>query len=243
MKKLYLILKILLVLGVLVAVAYLVTPPDDEVIIKRPWLTKEAVVDICENCKKDFGDLKIGAKRVREDDYLDANAKKQHGNVVELSILVRGDDSKSKTITVYEGQSFEIGAYSILVEKIDIGVKADPGLIGTAMGGVTLKITQLASNSDSKNDKALTIHSNTQGQYGDDLRIGVGNIGMGEYEINGVKESGVVATLWLYVRDKSEKNKTITVYIGQSFKIDKYVITVTDIHGELVSLRIGEDFK
>jgi len=66
---------------------------------------------------------------------------------------------------------------------------------------------------------------------------------MGEYEINGVKESGVVATLWLYVRDKSEENKTITVYIGQSFKIDKFVITVTDIHGELISLRIGEDFK
>ena len=139
-KKLYLILKILLVLGVLVAVAYLVTPPDDEVIIKRPWLEKETVVNICENCQKDFGDLKIDVKRVMEDDYLDANAKKQHGNVVELSISARGDSSESRTLVVYEGQRFEIGAYSILVEKIIIGVKADPGLIGTAMGGITLKI-------------------------------------------------------------------------------------------------------
>ena len=38
MKKIYLIFKILLILVALIAVAYLVTPPDSEVILKRPWL-------------------------------------------------------------------------------------------------------------------------------------------------------------------------------------------------------------
>jgi len=127
MKKIYLIFKILLILVALIAVAYVATPPDSEVILKRPWL----------------------------------------------------------------------------------GTK-------------------------------LIIPENTQGQYGDDLRIGVGDIGWGDCEIDGVKETAVVATLQMFIRDKNEENKTLTVCIGQSFEIDKYAVTVTDIHGELVSLRIQE---
>ncbi len=37
MKKFYLILKILLILVILIAVAYLVTLTDSEVILKKPW--------------------------------------------------------------------------------------------------------------------------------------------------------------------------------------------------------------
>ncbi|MEK7520914.1 MAG: hypothetical protein AAB560_02445 [Patescibacteria group bacterium] len=40
MKKLYLILKILLILAALIALGYLLTPTDSEVILKRPWLEK-----------------------------------------------------------------------------------------------------------------------------------------------------------------------------------------------------------
>lgn len=244
MKKLYLILKILLILAALIALGYLVTTPDSEVILKRPWLekgewfyslkkpwldTKDARLDICENCQKEFGDLRIEVKDVREDDYADNDGIKKHGNVAELS-YVYGDSSQEETVTVYEGQRFEIGIYSVLVEKVDLGAKADPGLTGTAMGGVTLRIT--------KGDE-LFIGSNTQGSYRD-LRIGIGNIKSGEYEIDGVKKTGVTATLWISIRDKSEENKTITVYIGQSFEIDRYKITVHDIHGELVTLRIWD---
>jgi len=133
MKKIYLIFKILLILVALIAVAYLVTPPDSDVILKRPWLAKEGI---------------------------------------------------------------------------------------------------------------LNISSNTQGQYGDDLRIGVGNnIGWGDCEVDGVKETGVVATLGVFIRDKSEENKTLTVCIGQSFEIDRYSITVEDIHGSLVSLLIRDVSK
>src|SRR3989344_5647437 len=127
MKKIYLIFKILLILVALIAVAYLVTPPDSEVILKKPWLAKEGI---------------------------------------------------------------------------------------------------------------LNISSNTQGQYGDDLRIGVGNIGWGDCEVNGIKETGVVAMLGVFIRNKSEENKTLTVCIGQSFEIDRYSITVEDIHVSLVSLLI-----
>ncbi|KKU23203.1 MAG: hypothetical protein UX36_C0008G0003 [Microgenomates group bacterium GW2011_GWC1_46_15] len=136
MKKLYLILKILLVLAALIALGYLVTPPDSEVILTRPWLK-------------------------------------------------RADNLK---------------------------------MTGTP----------------------LIISDGTQGQYGDDLRIGVGNIRIGDYEIDGVKETGVTATLWVFIRDKSEENKIITLYIGQSFEIDKYVITLEDISGSLVSLFIRD---
>ena len=40
MKKLYLILKILIILAILIAVGYLVTTPDSEVILKKPWFRK-----------------------------------------------------------------------------------------------------------------------------------------------------------------------------------------------------------
>ena len=85
MKKFYLILKILLILGALITLAYLVTPPDSEVILKRPWLNSQNdKVDICENCQKDFGDLKIEVKNIKESDYIDTDGIKQYGNVAEL---------------------------------------------------------------------------------------------------------------------------------------------------------------
>lgn len=37
MKKFYLIFKILLILAALIIVGYLVTTPDSEVILKKPW--------------------------------------------------------------------------------------------------------------------------------------------------------------------------------------------------------------
>jgi len=37
MKRLYLILKILIILAILIAAAYLVTTPESEVILKKPW--------------------------------------------------------------------------------------------------------------------------------------------------------------------------------------------------------------
>lgn len=114
---------------------------DSKVILEKPWLSlKNERVDICENCQKETGKLKIEVKNVKEDDYTDTNRVRRHGNVAELSINVRSDSSKDKTITVYEGQRFEIDTYSVFVEKISAGVKSAPGLIGTALGGVTLKI-------------------------------------------------------------------------------------------------------
>jgi hypothetical protein len=88
----------------------------------------------------------------------------------------------------------------------------------------------------------LNICGGCQGMYGD-LKIGAGNIRTGEYVVDGVKETGRVATLWLYVRDRSDQNKTITVYIGQTFTIDKYKVTVEDIKSGRgsVSLRIREN--
>jgi len=140
MKKFCLILKILLILVALIALAYLVTPPDSEVILKRPWLKKT-------------------------------------------------DNLKAE---------------------------------GTL----------------------LIIHDGTQGQYGDDLRIGVESGGeRGECVVDGVQKTEVVAKLWLSVRDKSEENRTLTACIGQSFEINKYAVTVTDIHGSLVSLLIRDVSK
>lgn len=106
---------------------------------------KTATLVICEDCKKDFGDLRIDVKNLKEDDYVDANGEKQRGNVAGLVLSARDGSFKNKVMVVYEGQSFRIDKYDVLVEKIDIGVKADTGLIGTAMGGVRLKITHPTS--------------------------------------------------------------------------------------------------
>jgi len=37
MKRFYLILKILLILAALITLGYLVTTPESEIILKRPW--------------------------------------------------------------------------------------------------------------------------------------------------------------------------------------------------------------
>ncbi len=110
---------------------------------EKVFLSKDHQLDICERCQKDYGNLRIEVGKVREGDYLDANETKQHGDIAELSMSVRGYSSKNKTMDVYEGQNFTIDKYDILVEKIDIGVKAGPRLIGAAMGGITLKISPL----------------------------------------------------------------------------------------------------
>lgn len=78
----------------------------------------------------------------------------------------------------------------------------------------------------------ITIGTGTQGQYGNDLRIGVGYVRREDYtDENKVSHTGRVAGLWLYVKDHSEQNKVIKVYIGQKFTIAEYAVTVINIGG------------
>jgi len=224
MKKIYLIFKILLILVALIAVAYLVTPPDSEIILKRPWLEEAGNTDYDISKKVYPGEIWEIYKGDRKVLWI----QNEPGFLVSTAILPPGaelvkhpfinakaldpleEDNLQKLLS--QSQSFE--EFLFLLSGNDYILKSK----GTP----------------------LVIKDGTQGQYGDDLRIGVGNIRTGEYEIGGVKEIGIMATLWVSVRDKSGENKTVTVYIGQSFEIDKYVVTVTDIHGDLVSLRIQE---
>lgn len=242
--KLKTIGKILLIIAVLIAVGYLASLIDSETIFKKPWFegSKIATLDICENCKNEFEDLRINVGNLQEDDYFDVNGEKQHGNVAELALSVRGKSFKDKTIAVYEGQSFTIDKYNVFAEKIILGVKADPGLIGAAMGGIKLKITKSTSNSDI-GGTVISIRGDTQGSYGD-LRIGVeSSPKQSQYVVGGIQKTGVVAKLWISVRDKSDENKVMIMHIGQTFNIDKYKITVHNIiSGDpgIVSLRIQE---
>ncbi len=79
----------------------------------------------------------------------------------------------------------------------------------------------------------ITIGTGTQGQYGSDLRIGVGYVRREDYlDENKVSHTGRVAGLWLYVKDHSEQNKVMmNVFIGQKFTIAEYAVTVLNIEG------------
>ncbi|MEK7131360.1 MAG: hypothetical protein AAB797_01310 [Patescibacteria group bacterium] len=227
MKKLYLVLKILIILAALIAVGYLATTPDSEVILKRPWFEKTGDTDYNISKKVYSGDIWEVYKDGRKVLWL----QNEPGFLISAAILPAGtepakhqfvnakalDPLEENNLQKLLAQSQGFEEYLYLLDK----------------SGYILKMA----------GSTLTIRSNTQGQYGGDLRIGAGNIGIHDYEIDGVKKTGLTATLWVSVRDKSAENKTITVYIGQSFEINKYKITVHDIQGELVTLRIWDVSK
>lgn len=91
--------------------------------------------------------------------------------------------------------------------------------------------------------RIIKIASTTAYSFGEDLRIGVANIGKSDYvDNNGVKHHSMTAGLWLNLpREKMSE----TIYTGQSLKFGEYVIHVEEIKGGIftsayVVLRIEE---
>jgi hypothetical protein len=75
----------------------------------------------------------------------------------------------------------------------------------------------------------LDISEGTQGQF-EDLRLGLGYTRVGDYvDDKGVARHGNTAGLWLYVRDNAAQNRTLDVYEGQSFTVNKYRVLVDQI--------------
>ncbi|MDO8408031.1 MAG: hypothetical protein Q7S95_02225 [bacterium] len=184
-------------------------------------------LDISEGTQGEFGDLRIGLGYTRVADYTDDKGATQHGDTAGLWIYVRNDSTQNRTLDVHEGQSFIVDKYRIFVDNIAVGQH----------GSVNLLIWESTTG-------VLTIGGDTQGTYGD-LRIGMeSNPQVAQVLVNGVPEEDVVAKLWLYVRDRSDEDRTMTVYIGQTFTIDKYKITVEDIKGGRGSIRLSiEELK
>ena len=76
---------------------------------------------------------------------------------------------------------------------------------------------------------SVHISQSTQGQF-EDLLIGLGNNKVGDYiDYNVVKKHGNTARLWISVPNDIAQNRTLDVYMGQSFTVDKYRIFVDQI--------------
>lgn len=88
----------------------------------------------------------------------------------------------------------------------------------------------------------IHISQGTQGQF-ENLLIGLGNNKVGNYlDDNGVKKHGNTARLWISTPNDNTQNRTLDVYMGQSFVVDKYLIFVDQItigHNLLVFGKTG----
>jgi len=88
----------------------------------------------------------------------------------------------------------------------------------------------------------ISISQGAQGQFGN-LRIGLGNNRVDDYtDENGVKKHGNIARLWISVLNDSTQDRTLDVYAGQSFIVDKYYVFVDQItidHNFLPSDKTG----
>lgn len=226
MKRFYLILKILLILAILIAVSYLATTPNSEVILKRPWLREAGNTDYGVSEKVPSGEIWEVYRGERKVLWL----QNQPGFLISTALLPPGiepikhpfanakalDPTEEDNLQKLLSQSKSFEEYLFLLKE----------------NGYTLNVLGTPIN----------ISGGTQGSYGEDLRIGMeSNPRRGQYVVDGVQETGIVTELWFYVRGKSEADKIMTVYIGQNFKIDRYLITVEDIKSGspgLVSLRI-----
>lgn len=76
------------------------------------------------------------------------------------------------------------------------------------------------------------IRSNTQAQFGNDLRVGSGNFWEEEYtDVKGKKVKGITAGLWIYPK-ASLKEHTERVFKGQELDVENFHIVVLDIQGD-----------
>jgi len=93
-----------------------------------------------------------------------------------------------------------------------------------------------------ENDQAgaeYFIADTTQAQFGDTLRVGVGNIWEEEYTAaDGSQKTGLTAGLWFFVRDRPELNQHMRVHPDQQVEIAGYRITVAQIDEDGVSLLV-----
>lgn len=89
--------------------------------------------------------------------------------------------------------------------------------------------------------ESAEIRSNTQRQFGDRIRIGVGNIWMGDYQTEqGGIEHGLSAGLSAFVRDRRDQNLRLRVGAGSRFQAGGEVFRVLEVRESAVRLcRLG----
>lgn len=89
-----------------------------------------------------------------------------------------------------------------------------------------------------QNYEEQTISSNTQAQFGNDLRVGSGNFWEDEYvNSEGQTVKGLRAGLFIYPKDSGKEYKE-RVYQSQTLTIENYRITVLEVTDDSVKLRV-----
>lgn len=92
----------------------------------------------------------------------------------------------------------------------------------------------------------IEIKQGTTANFGE-LRIGLGNVNKSDYSNDkGERKRGLVAMLWLFVKENPAQEKRFEIYAGQNVKMDKYLVYVQEIRKGLkdsVILQINEVTK
>ena len=83
------------------------------------------------------------------------------------------------------------------------------------------------------------IADTTQSQFGENLRVGAGNIWKEDYTSeDGTQTTGLTAGLWFFVRDLPDLNQQIRVHKGQKIELAGYQVTVIAIDQDGISINL-----
>jgi hypothetical protein len=66
-----------------------------------------------------------------------------------------------------------------------------------------------------------------------DLKIGVGNIWVGEYtDAQDNTQEGLTTGLWFFIRNREDLDHSVRVYVGQTIEVADYQVRVLDIKSD-----------
>jgi hypothetical protein len=84
------------------------------------------------------------------------------------------------------------------------------------------------------------IQNTAQAQFGDNLRVGAGNIWEADYvDDAGVPRKGLTGGLWFFLRDQPELDHHVRVYPDQRIVFGGYRIRVLNVAPEGISLTVA----
>lgn len=93
-------------------------------------------------------------------------------------------------------------------------------------------VERAAIPSDFGQSDSVPIILQSQATVRDALRIGLGFVTKGDFpDARGIARNGLIAGLWIYVREDSSKDQIAQVHVGQRFEVAGYRIFVEGIQG------------
>jgi hypothetical protein len=113
---------------------------------------------------------------------------------------------------------------------VGLGAACTPG--SSAQESIRKREDRMSSTTEAQHDRGTRqfIVNTGQAQFGDDLRVGAGNIWEEEYlDEAGHSARGLTGGLWFFVRDRPELDHHVRVHPGQWIEFGGYRVRVLEV--------------